>query len=55
MTESKIKLSCTKCGNKDTVTVTTRNGRYSRSVKVSRCAVCDNQSGVKATLNRGQS
>lgn len=51
MVEFKSKVNCSQCGNKDTVTVTTRNGKFSRSVKVSKCEVCGYQSGVKATLN----
>jgi len=51
MTEAKIRVDCPKCGNRDTVMVTKRDGRYSKSIKISKCEVCGDQSGVKSILN----
>lgn len=51
MAEFKQKVNCVACGNKNTVSIITRQTKYSRSVKVMKCTVCNHQAGVKATLN----
>jgi len=54
MAEFKQMIDCTSCGNKNTVSVITKQTKYSRSVKVTKCNVCGHQAGVKATLNATQ-
>ena len=51
MAEIKQKVNCTYCGERNTVTMTFKDTKYSRSIKVSRCEKCKRQHGVKATLN----
>ena len=50
MATSTQKIDCVSCGNKDTVTVVTKQTKYSRSVKVTKCSECNHQAGVLATL-----
>ena len=51
MAEFKQTIDCTSCGNKNTVSVITKQTKHSRSVKVTKCNICGHQAGVKATLN----
>lgn len=51
MSEIKQKVNCFYCGEKDTVAVTTKQTKYSRTVKVSKCKNCEQQNGVKQVLN----
>ena len=50
MAEIKQKVNCTYCGERNTVTMTFKDTKYSRSIQVSRCEKCKRQNGVKATL-----
>lgn len=52
MSEFKQKTTCTYCGEKNAVTVTTKQTKFSRSVKISRCEKCKRQNGVKAIINQ---
>jgi transcription elongation factor Elf1 len=50
MAEIKLKVNCTYCGERNTVTMTFKDTKYSRTIKVSRCEKCKKQNGVKAVL-----
>jgi len=52
MSEFTQKTDCSYCGEKNTVSVITKQTRWSRSVKVTKCINCDKQNGVKETLNK---
>lgn len=51
MAEIKQKVNCTYCGEKNSVTMVTKQTKYSRSVKITKCEKCKMQNGVKAVLN----
>lgn len=50
MAEIRQKVNCTYCGEKDTVSMITKQTKYSRSIKITRCEKCGKQNGVKAIL-----
>lgn len=50
MAEIRQKVNCTYCGDKNSVTMITKQTKYSRSIKVSRCDNCKKQNGIKAIL-----
>jgi len=52
MSEIKQKIDCSYCGSKLSVTVVTKQTKYSRSVKVTKCSFCEKQNGIKEILNR---
>lgn len=51
MSEFRQKVNCSYCGD-NIVTMITKQTRYSRSVKITRCESCKKQNGVKEILNR---
>lgn len=52
MAEIKQTVRCNYCGSKDTVTIITKQTKYSRSIKVTKCSFCEMQNGIKEVLNR---
>lgn len=52
MTEIKQKIDCSYCGSRNTVTITTKQTKYSRSIKITKCSFCEMQNGLKEVLNR---
>lgn len=45
-------VDCPHCGFKATITLTTKETKYSKSVKVSKCSNCKRQSGVRSILTQ---
>jgi hypothetical protein len=52
MAEFKQQVDCSYCGCKKTVTVITKQSKYSRSIQVVKCTFCKGQNGIKEILNR---
>jgi len=52
MSEFKQKVDCSYCGSTNTVTVITKQLKYSRSIQVLKCTLCKVQNGIKEVLNR---
>ena len=52
MAEIRQKVTCSYCGNKNTVSVITKQTRNSRSFKVLKCIKCKKQNDIKEILNR---
>lgn len=52
MAKLKQTVNCSYCGAKDTVTVTTTQSKYSRSIKVCKCSNCKEQNGIMEVLTR---
>lgn len=52
MAEIKQQVSCGYCGSKDTVTMITKQTKYSRSIKITKCSFCEMQNGIKEIINR---
>lgn len=52
MAECTQKVDCSYCGSKNTVSLITKQSKYSRSIKVTKCTFCKNQNGIKEILNR---
>ena len=52
MAEIKQTVKCSYCGSKNTVTVITKQTKYSRSIKVTKCSFCEMQNGINEVLNR---
>lgn len=50
MAEIRQKVNCTYCGERNTVTMITKQTKYSRSIKITKCEKCKQQNGVKAVL-----
>jgi len=51
MSEFKQNVDCSYCGAKDSVSVITKQSKWSRSISVKKCSNCDKQNGIKAVLN----
>lgn len=52
MSEVRQTVDCSYCGSKDTVTVITKQSKYSRSIQVLKCTFCKAQNGIKEIFNR---
>jgi|DEB19_MinimDraft_2_1074335.scaffolds.fasta_scaffold868660_1 hypothetical protein len=52
MAEITQKVSCGYCGTKESVSVITKQTKFSRSIKVTKCLFCKMQNGLKEILNR---
>ena len=52
MSEFKQQVDCSYCGSKNTVTVITKQSKYSRSIQVVKCTFCKVQNGIKEIFNR---
>jgi len=52
MSEFKQQVNCYYCGTKDSVTVMTKQTKYSRSIKVTKCSFCEMHNGIKEVINR---
>ena len=52
MAEIRQKVNCSYCGNKNTVSVITKQTKNSRSIKITKCTECKKQNGVREILNR---
>ena len=52
MAEIKQQVDCSYCCAKNTVTIITKQTKYSRSIKVTKCSFCEMQNGIKEVLNR---
>jgi transcription elongation factor Elf1 len=52
MAELKQQVDCSYCGSKNTVTVITKQSKYSRSIQVVKCTFCKKQNGIKEIFNR---
>jgi hypothetical protein len=52
MAEISQKVTCSYCGNRNGVSVITKQKRNSRSVKITKCTECKRQNGVKEVLCR---
>ena len=52
MSEFKQTVDCSYCGSKDTVTLKTKQSKYSRSIQIVKCVFCKMQNGIKEVLNR---
>lgn len=52
MAEIKQQVDCSYCGSKNTVTVITKQSKYSRSIQVVKCTFCKVQNGIKEILSR---
>lgn len=52
MAETKQTVDCSYCGSKDTVSMITKNSKYSRSIQIVKCTFCKAQNGIKEILNR---
>ena len=50
MAEIRQKVNCTYCGERNTVTMITKQTKHSRSIKITKCEKCKMQNGVKAVL-----
>ena len=51
MSEIKQQVNCSYCGSKDTVTIITKQTKYSRSIQVKKCSFCEMQNGIKEILH----
>lgn len=52
MSDFKQKVDCSYCGSKNTVTVITKQSKYSRSISVLKCTFCKVQNGIKEIFSR---
>lgn len=52
MAELKQQVDCSYCGSHNTVTVITKQSKYSRSIQVVKCTFCKVQNGIKEIFNR---
>jgi len=52
MSEFKQQVDCSYCGSKDSVTVITKQTKYSRSIQVVKCTFCKVQNGIKEIFSR---
>ena len=52
MAEIKKTVDCSYCGSKNTVSVITKQSKYSRSIQVVKCTFCKVQNGIKEVINR---
>lgn len=52
MAEIKQQVDCSYCGSKNTVTVITKQSKYSRSIQVVKCTFCKVQNGIKEIFSR---
>ena len=52
MAEIKQTTYCSYCGTNDSVTVITKQSKFSRSIQVSKCLSCKRQNGIKEVLSR---
>ena len=47
MAEIKQTTKCSYCGTNDSVSVITKQSKFSRSIKVSKCTFCKNKMGLR--------